>query len=329
MAKLTAKDLDKMAGFDYEPPEPREFSPKVVAEFDTQKEAASFVKDLMKVLGSGASQGLADETMAAIKTGSISSPEYKQERNIVRKDIAQAKKNIPGSSIIEAAGGMATTAILPGARAFPALANIATSALQGAGEAEELEDIPKQAATSALLTSGMEVGGKALKASAFDDSTKILSQSVGAKASQTKMPAPRNIQSVVQRLNKTGFFKQGEVGIDPASRSFKRSSKSLTDLFKPQSLDSLTERANKSITALKDVNNKLIANKTIPEKDFLDKINVAIADMSFDPTGFNITAREGLARETADIIKEDLIRRGLWLPGRLSRPQLLSKPKKL
>jgi hypothetical protein len=218
--------------------------------------------------------------------------------------------------MVEAAGSLATDIAVPFMRSAPALKNVASSIIQGAGEAEEIEDIPRQAITSGIISGATELAGKGIKAAAFEDPTKILTKSVGARSAQTKMPESRNIQGIVQRLDKKGFFKQGEVAIDPATKQYKRVSKSLGDLFKPQTLDSLVERANKSISVLKSKNNNLIENKKITESDFLNKINDAIADMSYDPQGFNISAREGLARDTADIIKEDLIRRGVWMPGK-------------
>ena len=316
MAKLTAADLDKMAGFDnYEVPEPRE-APKVVAEFENQKKAAEFLKDVGVVMGQGAAQGFGDEAIAGLKTGSVSSPEYISERNKLRNAITQSRENVPGSSVFEALGSVASTAAVPVMKAYPVAKELVSAGIQGFGEAEEMKDVPGEVATSMAIQGGMELGGKALKKVIADDSTKILSRSIGAKSAQTAMPQGRAIQDSVERLNKAGFFKQGEVAVDPMGQSFKRANKNLAQMFKPQSLDTLYERATNSLSTLKDVNNSLIKGKKIKVNDFMDALDTGVQEMSYDPKGFDIEARLSLAEGVSDTILKDLTSRGKFpLPG--------------
>jgi hypothetical protein len=333
MAKLTAADLDKMAGFDsYEAPEPRD-KPKVVAEFDNQKKAAEFVKDMLKVVGQGASLGFADEGIAAAKTGSISSPEYINERNIIRNEMQKSRENVGTiSPVLEAAGSMIPTAgagaISSSVKAAPVLAEMVSAGIQGAGESEDITGIPGEMGTSMALQGAAEVAGKGLKKLISEDSTKILSKSMGAKASQVNLPEGKSIKESIKRLNDRGFFKQGEVVVDTTNQAYKRAGKTLGDFFKPQSLDSLYERSIKSLSTLKEANNALLENKYIKRSHLIEDLNQAVADMTYDPTGFNVSARENLAEEVKNIILEDLVAKGNWLPQQNFKAKAIEEAKK-
>lgn len=326
--KLTAKDLDAMTSEQYSPPTEPMKRPEKVASFDTQEEAAKFVKDMMILTGQGAAHGYGEEAIAAAKTGSISSPEYLAERDVLRQELQKKREEYPIlGPLAESAGAIATTSLIPGSSSTR-VKDIASAIIQGTGEAGEIEDMPKEALKSGIIQTGMEAIGAGAKALIADDPTKILTRSVGATRAQTKLPSGRAIQDSVERLNKVGFFKQGDVVVDVNKQNFKRFGKSLDTFFKPQSLDSLYERANNSLSLLKEANNKLIANKTISQKDLLDTLNKGVAEMSYDPEGFGVSARLELARETSQTIIDDLIQKGKLLPNKAIKASDIEEAKK-
>ena len=323
MAKVTEKYLDELAGFDGPTP-----NSKVLANLESQEQAASFLKDVLTVAGQGAAQGFGDEAIAALSTGSISSPEYKQKRGEVRETIRQARENVPFAPVVEAAGSVATTAAAPFMRAAPVAKEMISAGIQGAGEAGEVSDIPSTAAKSMLVQGAGEIAGKGLKTIIADDATKILSRSMGAKARDIAMPEGRAIQDRIKRLNSAGFFKQGEVAVDINNQTFKRSNKGLSDMFKPQNLDTLYERATNSLSTLKDANNKMVAGKKLPQGKLLQALDKAKAEMSYDPSGYNVSARIDIADEVSQTILDDLIQKGHLLPGKPITAQAIEEAKR-
>jgi hypothetical protein len=86
-------------------------------EFDgrvSEKELADWTKQMAILGGHGASQGFSDEAIAGIKTGSLSSPEYVTERDILRDEMQKRKEEmgIPGV-LAEAGGSVLTTMAVP------------------------------------------------------------------------------------------------------------------------------------------------------------------------------------------------------------------------
>ena len=304
MANLTASDLDKLSE-EYSAPEIRGKT-KTMPGFESQQEAADFVKDAMTLAATGATFGTGEELLAGAQTGSFVSPEYKQQRDIYRGKIQEARQNLPLlGPLIEAGAGEAVSTALPGGRIIKGLA---TSALSGAGEAPEMGQVPAEAAKSVGLQLVGEGALAALKATPMiDDPTKILTRSVGVGQRELKGPEAKTAIGTVERLNKVGFFKQGEVGINPTTQRFERRGirKDLTGFLKPQTLDSLVERASKTKTALIDYNKKLIKGKFIPEIEFQRAVYSTLQEMT-DPSHYNIEERYNVARKILDVVEKDL-----------------------
>ena len=311
---------DTISEDSYESEGPKERS-KTLQALEEQEAAASVMLDSLKVAGHGASQGFSDEAIAGLKTGSLSSPEYINERNQLRNSMDASRKNVGIlSPVVEGVGSVATSlaagAASPAIKAAPFLTEMGLAAAQGIGEAPEKENIPESMGWSMGIQAGSEALGKGIKSAFFDDSTKILSKSMGAKAAQVKVPGERSIQSSVARLDKAGFFKQGAATVDRESQNWKRSATNLKELFQPQNLDSLYKRTTDSMSILKDTNNKLIANKKIPYKDFERTLDDGVFDLSYDPEGFNLDQREALAKGVKETIVKDLAKLGkLPQPG--------------
>jgi hypothetical protein len=316
--KKSWKDTISEDGYESDGPKERSKTLPALAE---QKAAASVMLDSLKVAGQGASQGFSDEIIAGMKTGSLSSPEYINERNVLRNEMEKSRQNVGlFSPVVEAAGSIIPTVgaglVSAPIKAAPFLTEMTAAGIQGIGEAPETADIPESMGWSMGIQAGSEALGKGIKSAFFEDPTKILSKSVGAKAAQVKVPGERSIQSSVARLDNAGFFKQGAATVDTTKQAWKRSATNLKELFQPQNLDSLYKRTTDSMSLLKETNNKLIANKKIPYKDFEKTLNDGVADLSYDPEGFNLDQRENLANGVREIIVNDLAKLGrLPQPG--------------
>lgn len=317
--KVTAKDLDALteAG-DYVPPEGVK-APLVVSGLRTQKQIADYVKSMNLKLGQGAVQGFGDEALAALETGSISSPEYLEERQKNRQVLADIDKRFPiSSAIAEGTGSVLSTSAVPGMTGSAAARfgkELISAGVQGAGDAPEMKDIPKSAGTSMAIQGALEGAGKVAKELVFDDPTKILTRSIGVSGKDMKGASGRTAADSVERLRQAGFFESGGKFVDPDKSKFIRDTNSMERFLKPQTLESLNETAQKSIIALKDKNNALIANKTIKPKDLTDALNDGIAEMTYDPTGYNVDARAKLAQEVKDVVLNDLVVKGHLLPS--------------
>ena len=329
--KLTSKDLDMLASGEYQPPEGIK-KPLVVSGLQTQQEIANFVKDMNMQFAQGAAHGAGEEAIAAMKTGSISSPEYIAERSKLRSQLAAVEKERPiTSAIAQGLGGMVTTAAVPfmsatrGARAGK---EILSAALSGAGEAPEMKDIPKSALTSAAIQTGLEGAGRLVKELAFDDPTKILTRSIGVSTKDMRAPEGRTAADAVERLRKVGFFDSGEKFVDPSLSKFVKNTKSLDSFLKPQNLETLNETAQQAINVLKTKNNQLIRGKTIRPKDLISELNLGVADMTYDPTGYNVEARQALADEVKNVILNDLVAKGHYTPNGPIRATAIEEAKK-
>ena len=303
---LTREDFDKMAG--YEVPDPNRPKSKEVANFATQKEAADFLKDAMRLVGHGVVQGTSDEAIAGIKTGSFSSPEYLTERNSQRGILNQARENVGESvvaPVLEGIGSEGIMTALPVMKGAKVAKSLIGAALSGAGEAPEMEDIPK----SALISTGLQAGGEALgpilKAAAFDDSTAILSRMIGTSGKNLKPATYKKTLGAIERLNEAGFFKQGDRFVDPNTQKYIRTKTSLSGFLKPQSLDDLEMVAMNSIASLGEANKQLVKGKFIPEIDFQKAMYAGMQDLT-DPSGHNIEGRFTLARKLAEVVEKDM-----------------------
>lgn len=308
-----AEELDA-AG--YTPPDAVD-KPTKIASLDTQKDVAEFVKDMGIFLGQGVLHGSGEELLAAGKTKSFfSGPEYERERDILKKQLEEKREKYPYvGALAEATGATAATMATPFAKAYPVAAELLSSVLQGAGEANTLEDVPREAAKSAAISSGMMAGGKLLKEAVFDDPTKIMTRSIGVRSKDVKGNPNANVIKSVKRLEDAGFFKQGEVGISPGKFKFERSAKNLMGLFKPQTLDSLLERAEKNISVLKSRNENLLKGKKIPSIELQRSLMRGVEEFTYDPLGVDVEARYNLAKEIQDVFLKDLKDKTGWKMG--------------
>lgn len=276
-----------------------------------QKEIAEGTKDLAAMYGHGVSQGFSDEALAGIETGSLSSPEYVTRRDQLRSEMQKRKEEYPiAGSLAEAAGSVTATTATPFMRSVPIVKEMLSSGLSGVGEARSMEEAPREAAKSMILQGAAEVGGKVLKNTLFDDPTKILTRSVGVQSRDIKGDVGAKAIQATDRLNAAGFFKQGEVSIAPQAYKFKRSAKDLTGFLKPLTDDDLYKRATDNISILKSRNQELLKGKKIPRIEFQKAMHEGITDLTYDPKGFNVEARWGLAEELRNIVEKDLKYKG-------------------
>jgi hypothetical protein len=294
---------------------PREASSEI-AGLEGQKELADWTKKMAILGGHGASQGFSDEAIAGIKTGSLSSPEYVTERDILRDEMQKRKEEmgIPGV-LAEAGGSVLSTLAVPVLRGSPVLKEIGSAALSGVGEAKEMEDVPREAGKAALIQGAAEGAGQVLKNTFFDDPTKILTRSLGVRSADIGGDVGAKAIQSTERLNKVGFFKQGDVSLPPRGHSFKRSSKNLTTFLKPLTKEDLAKRAVENIDILKSRNAELLKGKSIPNRDFRQTLVDGANELTYDPKGFGASQRYDLSQELINKVEDDLRRKAGWSGG--------------
>lgn len=294
---------------------PREATNEI-ADLALQKEIADYTKDMSLLAGHGASQGFSDEALAALQTGSVSSPEYVTKRDILRSEMGARKERtgIPGA-IAEAAGSVASTAAVPILKGAPLLKELGSAVLQGTGEAKEIKDIPREAAKSALIQGATEAAGHVVKNLAFDDPTKILTRSIGVKSGDIKGDIGAKAIKATDRLNASGFFKQGDVYIPRGSHTFKRQTGNLSTFLKPLSEGDLYKRATDTISELSSRNKDLLRGKMVPSMEFKRALYEGVQDLTYEPKGFNVEKRLELARDLVDTVEKDLRMKTGWSGG--------------
>ena len=137
---------------------------------DAGPQGAEYFKGLGRQALQGATFEFGDEAEAALRTGSVSSPEYKSTRDRIREQNARFQQtnkkasfaaNMAGGAVVPGLGGAATVAKVAGkpllkAGVGAALGGLAGSAT-GAGVAPEMEDVPVSAALGGVIGAG--VGG--------------------------------------------------------------------------------------------------------------------------------------------------------------------------
>lgn len=295
---------------------PREASSEI-AGLEEQQAIADYTKNLAILGGHGASQGFSDEAIAGIKTGSLSSPEYVTERDMLREEMLKRKEEmgIPGV-LAESLGSVGSTAAFPVFRGAPILKELGSAALSGAGEAREMEDIPREAGKAALIQGAAEAASGVIKHTLFDDPTKILTRSIGVRAGDIKGDVGSKAIQATDRLNSVGFFKQGEVALPPRGHSFKRNAKDLTNFLKPLTEDDLYKRATDNISILTNRNAQLLKGKKVPSIEFKKALYEGVQELTYDPKGFDVEARLGLARDLADIVEKDLRYKAGYVSGK-------------
>ena len=294
---------------------PREATNEI-ADLALQKEIADYTKDMSLLAGHGVSQGFSDEALAALQTGSISSPEYVTKRDVLRSEMGARKERtgIPGA-LAEAVGSVAATAAVPILKGAPILKEMGSAILQGTGEAKEIKDIPREAAKSALIQGATEAAGKVVKAIAFDDPTKILTRSIGVKSGDIKGDLGAKAIRATENLDEAGFFKQGEVYVPKGKHSFKRQSGNLTTFFKPLTEDELYTRSRNTISELSDRNKELLKGKMVPSVEFKRALYEGVQELTYDPKGFDVEKRLQLSRDLVDTVERDLRMKTGWSGG--------------
>lgn len=288
--------------------------------------------DAATVFVQGASHDFADEIAGGATA--ITGGNYREGRDAYREKVQGARENIGPipSTAVETLGNVASTALIPGARAGKAATEIGLAAVQGVGAADEISDVPKSAGISTLVsgaTQGVTKGlGQVLGAS---DPDKKLAKVIGArgqdfnkkgiegwKGKETK----KSPDVLAKKLDEMGFFRQGKVQFDTIEGKFKPAGSRLESFFQPQSLDDLHNRAMESVSALKSRNQSLLQGKSIPMNKLAETLKQAVED--YVPDGYNYAARLRAAENIVGTILNDLN-----LQGKIKRstlPEDLLKP---
>lgn len=313
-SSLTAEDLDAISQ-DYSPPSPFN-KPTKVASFETQEEAAKFVKDMSILAGQGAVMGTGEELIAGAKTGSFSSPEYKSERDLLRQELVKKREEYPIlGPLAEATGSTIVTTAAPFLRGAPVFKELGAAALSGFGEAKEMEDVPKEALKATAIQGAMETVSPIARKVMAEDPTKILTQSIGTRSKDIKGQLDAPIIKSVERLDKAGFFTQGDAFIPKGTNKFKRNTKNLQQFFKPQTIDSLVERATQSISTLKERNKELLKGKKVPSIEVKRGFFEGIQELTYDPLAWNVEERIDLAKEIQNQFESKLKLQTGWKSG--------------
>lgn len=263
-------------------------------------------KDLLLLGAHGGSQDLLDE--GAGVAHKLIGGDYTEGRDSVRQSIeeARARQGLVGDAA-ELVGNVGVSMALPGSKAAGVARELGLAAIQGAGSAKELEDVPASAALSAGV-SGVTQGVGKVVGKVFDKPNKILARTSGARGvdflkGNDGVKAP---DEIAKRLDKVGFFRQGEVVFNPSLKKFvpNPTKGKLESFFSPQSLDDLHNRAQTAVTALRGRNDELLKNKKIPMKKVLGAVQSAAMD--FIPDGFDYLKREQAASNIVDKVLMDL-----------------------
>lgn len=269
--------------------------------------------DLALLGAQGATLGFMDEGAGAIEA--LQGGDYTKGRDEARDSIqaARDRRGLLGD-VAETAGSMVTSVAVPSLRGGTFIKELGVAALQGAGEAPEMKDVPSQAGKSALVSAGSQAVVKGAANKMFGQPDEILARTAGARGinfrdgtSDMKDPA-----EVAKRLDSIGFFKMGDRVFDPSSKTFVLNSVpqngKLEGFLKPQSLDTLLERAEKSTMLLGQQNAQLLKGKKIPVRDVDD----VLVDTAFDfiPDGADVASRANAATDLVTEIVRDLRARG-------------------
>lgn len=283
----------------------------LMAQEEFEKEQIDKAPDMALLMAQGAAHDFLDEGAGAVTA--MTGGEYKEGRNKMRARIDEARKATGlGGDAAEIIGNVGVT-MIPGARVASKVGTeLGLAALQGAGAADELEDVPGQAAKSAAVSGATQIVGKGINKLLFNEPDKILARTTGANRKNfwDAKNTPKAPEQIRKRLDDMGFFKQGEVVYDKTTNKWiPHPSKSrLETFFKPQSLDDLHNRAQEAITALRHENDQLLKNKKIPMSKVLAATQQAARD--FIPDGFDYVKREEAANKIVDKILMDLELKG-------------------
>lgn len=273
------------------------------------KEAAP---DLALLGAQGATFGHLDE-LNGLKE-EVTGGDYKRGRDEVREKIGDARerRGLLGD-VAEMGGSMVTSIAVPALRGGTFVKELGLAALQGAGEADEMEDIPKQAATSMAVSGGTQSLTKGFTKMAFGSPNDILANTAGARGINFRNgdSAMKDPGEVAKRLDKIGFFKMGDRVFDPGTKTYILNhypSGKLEGYLKPQSLDTFIERAEKATMLLGQQNQQLLKGKKI----LVSEVDDVLVDTAFDfiPDGADVATRARAATDLVQEIVQDLRSRG-------------------
>lgn len=288
-----------------------------VASYTEQEELERTMPDTLDDAATLATQGFthdfADEIAGGVEQ--FTGGDYTQGRNEYRDKVDAARDRLPvAGPFIEGVGNVASTALFPAGRAGKVATEIGLGVAQGIGAAEEMEDVPRQAGFSGMASALTQMGGKgAAKMFGYDQPAKKLAKLAGARGQDFLKKGVEGVKEtrrapelVAGRLDKRGYFRQGEVEFDVDLGQFvpSKTSSRLDNFFKPQSLDDLHNRSTSAIDRLKTANQSLLKGKTVP----MDKLATTLREavMDFVPDGYDFAARTKQAENIVGNILNDL-----------------------
>jgi hypothetical protein len=235
---------------------------------------------------------------------------YKQERQVARNVVTQSKERSP---YIEAAGEVIGSQLNPVTKAGGFVKNLASGALQGAGMAQEMEDIPKEAGIGAALAGAgdMIVGAAKIPFKNPDimRAKSVLGFGPMSKSQASKIVKGSNLdkKQVAKDLNDLNFFSYRDVKFDPKARKFVPipDKHSLYKIRVP-TRDMLVERAQPAIDLLNTQNKALLQRKNVvfSPDEVKEKIASLLNDVS--KTYKKDTTKVGSVNNAVEKIKADL-----------------------
>lgn len=282
--------------------------------------------DLALLAGQGATFGFMDELKGA--SAHLQGEDYTQARDQAREKISEAR-NRQGAwgDVAEMGGSMATSIAVPALRGGTFIKELGLAALQGVGEAPEMEDVPRQAATSMAVSAGSQALLKGAANKMFGDPEDILARTAGARGINFRDGdfAMKDPGEVAKRLDKLGFFKMGDRRFDPNTKSFVLNSSNfgnskLEATLQPQSLDNFLQRADMATSMLGQQNLQLLKGKKIPVREVDD----VLIDTAFDfiPEGADMASRARAAQDIVSEIVTDLRARGAIQNGKIAAEEV-------
>jgi hypothetical protein len=260
----------------------------------------------------GGSHDFMDEIAGGV--GTMVGDDYVTSRDAWREKVDGARERTGFiGDVIEGAAAAGTSTIIPGG---PVIQGLTSAAVQGAGAAEEMEDVPMDMAKSVAVSGASQVAGKILKKT-IEKPMDILARTSGARGIEFRNGEPlldgemlpdelvdraKDPAGIAARLDKIGFFKKGDNVMD-GSGKFVRNPYSEKDFLEsriePQTIEGLLARTQQGVERLKQRNNQLVTGKRIP----LDEVNRTLRDAlnKFVPSGSGIDSR---ARAGENLIGE-------------------------
>lgn len=300
---------------------------------DFGKQAADRAPDLALLAGQGATFGHLDELQGAGEH--LMGGDYTQARDEARDKIAQARERqgILGD-VAEGAGSMVTSIAVPSLRGGTFLKELSLAALQGAGEAPEMEDIPAQAGKSMAMSTAAQAVSKVGLNKAFGEPDDILANTAGARGINRRkagvLPSQRGASfskdpaDIANRLDEIGFFKPGDRYFNPKTKMFDLNPSptggKLEAYVKPATLDEYLKRTEMVTSELGKQNASLLKGKKIPVGE-VDQVLIDTA-LDFIPAGAGVEKR---LREAQHLVAEtvtDLKARGAVKNGMIDAAEL-------